>query len=138
MYALRHIGPLFTAFGFAVFIGFSLGCMNLGLGGPTEVVTPMVVEKGVQRGKSFAPYAQEMTVYYPQPYVSPPNLEFEDEGKSQLIIIDQKPDCFRVKNTHVGREFMWKARGVLATSARAPAYHGTVQATFGSPQTPRN
>jgi hypothetical protein len=133
-----HLSPsrLAAALGMALFVGFSLGCMNLNFGGRHEVVSPTIVEEGVQRGKAYAPYAQDVRVYYPQPYATPPNLEFEDDGKTQLIIMDQRADFFCVKNTQIGRDFSWKARGVLASNAKAPSGSGAAQASFGTPQTP--
>ena len=130
-------GRLLAALGLAAFVGFSLGCMNLSFGGRHEYVSPSseTISDGVQRGKAFAPYATDVTVYYPQPYASPPNLEFEDDAKTQLVIVDQKADYFRVKNTHLGREFSWKARGVLAGNVKS-AGSGSMQAGFGQPQAP--
>lgn len=130
---------LVVGLGVCAFIGFSLGCMNLSFGGRHEYVSSPKdgesVTDGLQRGKAYAGYAQELSVYYPIAYVSPPNLEFEDDAKSQLVIVDQKPDHFRVKNTHVGVEFTWKARGVLAPNAKASPVNSGTQANFGPPNT---
>jgi hypothetical protein len=131
---------LFAGLGIAIFIGFSLGCMNLSFGGRTEVVTKESdsIADGVQRGKAYADYGQEVVIYYPIPYASPPNLEIENDGKRYLHIVEQKPDCFKVKNNHVGVEIAWKARGVLVANvnAKSSTGGGTVQASFGTPQTP--
>jgi len=128
--------------GAAAFVAFSLGCMNLSFGGRTEVLPPAVKEQevsaeGIQRGKAFAGYAQEVCVYYPVPYVSPPNLEFEDQdSRRQVQIVDQKADHFRIKNTHLAVEIPWKARGVLATNVRPSVPAGANLASPASAPSP--
>jgi hypothetical protein len=53
---------------------------------------------------------EEQDVFYPVPYISPPNLVVHDSF-SCVMVTEQKPDRFRVKaNGPV--DFTWKARGV--------------------------
>ncbi len=132
-------GRVVVGLGLAAFVAFSIGCMNLTFGGRHEIASPKEAEvaaEGLQRGKSYAPYAQEVTVYYPVPYASPPNLEFEDDAKRQFIVMEQRPDCFKIKNTQVGAEFTWKARGSLTASAKTPNTSGAIQATLAPAQEP--
>lgn len=122
-----------------LFVGFSLGCMNLSFGGKTQVVSPTSQETpgdGLQRGKVYVPQGQEVCVYYPVPYLSPPNLEFEDsDNKRHLQIVDQKPDHVRVKNTNSWPvEVPWKARGMMVTSAKTSDTSSSVQASVPSAQ----
>jgi hypothetical protein len=124
---LRHasLKHLLLGCGGLLFVGFSLGCMSFSIGGRTQVVPPpadsTAREDGVQRGKAFVPAGQEMTVYYPTPYTSTPNLEFEEsDNKRNFQIVDQKPDHFRVKNLSPwSADVPWKARGIAVTAARA-------------------
>lgn len=119
----RILGRVFVVFGSGVAVAFALGCMNLSFGGKT-VVTPAsdspAKEEGLQRGKAHVPHGQEISVYYPVPYNSPPNLEFEGaDGGRHFQVIDQKPDCFRVKNMNsMNAELAWKARGIPVTTAK--------------------
>ncbi len=99
-----------------LFVGFSLGCMNLNFGGKNDVSSPTSQEdksatEGLQRGKAFVPPGGEVCVYYPVPYLSPPNLEFEDsDSKRRIQIVEQRPDYVRLKNTSaVGFDLPWKA-----------------------------
>jgi hypothetical protein len=119
-----------------LFVGFSLGCMNLSFGGRTQVVSPAAHDDpstadGVQRGKGFVLPGQEVSVYYPVPYAQPPNLQFEEtDKKGYLQIVDQKPDHFRVKNISGWNvDFPWKARGITVASTKAPATSGPPEAT---------
>jgi hypothetical protein len=99
-----------------VFLGISLGCMSFTLGGRTEVVSKEEVG-GLQRGKASLAPGEELVVYYPAPYASPPNLEMEDPSLFHAgRIIEQRPDGFRIKNTSSHAvELAWKARGVKAS-----------------------
>jgi hypothetical protein len=113
-----------------LFVAFSLACMNLSFGGKTEVAAPASDgSEGLQRGKAFVPPGGEICVYYPVPYLSPPNLEFEDsEGKRRIQIVEQRPDYVRLKNTSpFGVDLPWKARGVQSTTAKAPVAAPAVQ-----------
>ncbi len=67
-----------------------------------------------QRGSVSVPHEGEVDVYYPTPYISPPNLE-TDSSFNDHIIVEQKPDHFRVKNTELFPcDVSWTARGKTA------------------------
>jgi hypothetical protein len=121
-----------------LFVGFSVSCMNLNFGGKTEVVAPSDSHsaEGLQRGKVFVPIGQEVNLYYPVPYVSPPNLEFEDaDANRRLHIVDQKPDHVRVKNlSNAPVEVPWKARGITVTAAKATDTTNGAQVTLSAGQ----
>ncbi|VTS01299.1 unnamed protein product [Gemmata massiliana] len=92
---------------------------------PTEAATH-------QRGKAVVPPGDVLEVYYPVPFVSPPNLTtqsiFDD-----CSVIEQKPDHFRIKNSNpFSREVTWEARGVPITAVTTPA----VQIGVGAPPAP--
>jgi hypothetical protein len=128
-----------------LFAGFSLSCMSFSFGGRTQVVSPtpqdsQAAGEGLQRGTAYVPRGQEVRVYYPIPYVSNPNLEFEDsDGKRHLQIVDQKPDHVRVRNTSSSDcEVPWKTRGVLVTTAKTPDTSTAVQATMSTARDQQN
>ncbi len=114
----------------------ALGCMSFTFGGRTEVVSPPPVPGPVagtaewqQMGNVRVPVGEEMTVYYPIPYASPPNLVITGRGGA-CRVIEQKADCFCIKNnSDLPFELGWTARGVKApppvpvvdTPATAPA-----------------
>jgi hypothetical protein len=121
--------------GGVVFLGFSLGCMNLTIGGRTETLAPEDTV-GLQRGRSSLPAGGESVVYYPCPYATPPNLELEDHSpRDSLQIIEQKSDCFRVKNLGPSPiDVSWKARGVRTITPAAPP--PTVTLSSATPASP--
>lgn len=96
-----------------LFTAFALGCMSLSFGGRTEVV-PADGPCGAQTGQVNVPGQEEAVIYYPVPYLTPPNLVL-DAGCVSCRIVDQKPDHFRVKNLGAGAELItWKSRGLKA------------------------
>src|SRR5262249_11773804 len=111
---------LAAAVGSGAFLAFSLGCMSLSYStGPGECYK---VEDGIcqQSGKVVLTSNNEIAIYYPSPYPSPPNLVVESPW-DDYIITDQKPDHFRIKNaSNFSRHITWTARGV-----RVPATIGT-------------
>jgi hypothetical protein len=87
----------------------SMGCLSLNIGGWSQKADdPSVV---AQTGSTAIPKGQEATVYYPKPYASPPNLELDDTFRNYKII-EQKADCFRVRNESGTWDLKWTARGV--------------------------
>jgi hypothetical protein len=89
-----------------VLLATFLGCMSIG--GRTEIVN-RDDRSSTQSGKVTLAGKQELDVFYPVAYVSPPNLEFEEE----CVVVEQKADHFRVKNTSpFSRVITWTARGV--------------------------
>jgi hypothetical protein len=90
----------------------AIGCMSFSFGDRTEVVAPGVPYTR-QTGLVSVPPGQELTIYYPNPYQSPPNLVIADPSHD-CHVSEQHPDYFRVKNDSAGlRDFEWTARGTL-------------------------
>jgi hypothetical protein len=100
-----------------------LGCMG-GLSRPIAVAPPAPEEPLLtQRGKVAVPDDVVVEVFYPWPYLSPPNLTLEGSFPSLFIIEEQKADHFKVKkNGHwTGpSEVFWCARG-LRTPVPSPS-----------------
>jgi hypothetical protein len=103
----------------ALMLTIIMGCMSLQIGcktGPDGTIC--------QEGKVSLEGHQELDVYYPVPYASPPNLEIE--GDSGFDIIEQKADHFRLrcKVLHIGGDgrthWNWKARGPKCSPGAAP------------------
>lgn len=127
----RHRRRGYVAAGAAlVALVSSMGCLNLQFGGkssPTE--DPSVVP---QTSSITIPKGQELTVYYPKPYASPPNLEV-DNSSPNCKLIEQKADHFRVRNDGAAPLTMtWTARGVPGQ----PAGVGAQPAVVAVPGTP--
>jgi hypothetical protein len=102
-----------------VFVVICLGCMSIG--GRTEYVTHDD-HSSTQSGQATLRGGQELEVYYPAPYAHPPNLELEKGAEDSAVVVEQKADHFRVKNTGLwSRTVSWKARGVPTSSASPPA-----------------
>jgi hypothetical protein len=96
------------------FLAISLGCMCLSFGERTEVIAPDGPYTRQTGSLTVAP-GQELAVYYPSPYPSPPNLVVDDRSH-QCQIIEQRPDCFRVKNvSSTPQELTWTSRGLRGT-----------------------
>jgi hypothetical protein len=57
---------------------------------------------------------EEVDVFYPIPYGSPPNVTLNCVFHSyEFVLVGQFPDHFRVKNTgHFAGEVTWEAKGV--------------------------
>jgi hypothetical protein len=93
----------------AVCLMASMGCLALNFGTwSTHTEDASVVS---QTGSVTIAKGQEATVYYPKAYASPPNLELDDTWHSYKII-EQKADCFRVRNDSGTWALNWTARGV--------------------------
>ena len=74
-----------------------------------------------QEGVVTLPRLMEQDVYYPVPYVGPPNLTIESPFQ-HCVLMSQKADHFRVMNTcNTGPEDVhWKAKGVKVLLGAAP------------------
>lgn len=84
-----------------------LGCMSISFGGKNVCCTDPA-EPFEQKGELCLAAQGEIDVYYPVPYVSPPNLTV-DGPAHKVLVLDQKPDHFRVAGTG---KLTWVARGV--------------------------
>jgi hypothetical protein len=84
-----------------------LGCMSLSIGCKTEPDGTVC-----QEGKVSLHKGQELDVYYPAPYASPPNLELSGDC-DKCDIIEQKADHFRIRcNDPCDATPHWQARGL--------------------------
>jgi hypothetical protein len=107
---LRRLAGIASALAWLAII---LGCMSLSIGDRT--VLPDDRLSYAQEGSVRVEIGQELDVYYPVPYASPPNLEIK--GPGSYTIVDQQADHFRVRakvegNTIGWEGFDWTARGV--------------------------
>src|SRR4051812_19539475 len=79
-----------------LFLVIVLGCMSLSIGGHHESIAND--ESGpAEHGKVTVPAHQELDVYYPAGFVSPPNLAVESTW-DDCVVVSQAPDHFRIKN----------------------------------------
>lgn len=126
-----------------VFAASTLGCMSLSFGERKEVVSPPVPVPPLvpvpaplsddgpitqTGGQQIAP-GDEVTIYYPMPFQSPPNLVISENsgGPSPTCyyLIDQKADCFRIRNaTATTCRFPWTARGLKQIAPVPPVNTG--------------
>jgi hypothetical protein len=107
---LRRTAGVASAFAWLAII---LGCMSLSIGERTTLPDDRLAY--TQEGSAHIEIGQELDVYYPVPYASPPNLELK--GLGSYTIVDQQADHFRVRakvegNTIGWEGFDWTARGV--------------------------
>ncbi len=94
-------------------VAILLGCMNI------CVDRSISVEDGICKQTGTVPVqgAQELDVYYPIAYNTPPNLHLKSNF-DDAVPIAQHPDHFRVKNTtNFVREVTWEAKGVRQAPA---------------------
>jgi hypothetical protein len=109
-----------VALGSVVFLAFCLGCMNFSFGGKSDVVAAADAEIA-QKGKTFVRPGEEICVYYPAPFQSPPNLELVNNAYI-VQITEQRADHFRVKNMgQAGVNLSWEARGVKVAPSVVPS-----------------
>jgi hypothetical protein len=109
-----------------------LGCMSLNFGTRTEVIQHDDVSY-MQTGKVSVPGGQEIEVYYPIPYGSPPNLELCSDW-DHCVVVQQKADHFRVKNNRLlSTECKWTARGMRVAPPAPPGFPPPV---IGPPPVP--
>ncbi len=70
-----------------------------------------------QKGALTFGNGEPVTVYYPVPFASPPNLEIRDQP-NKCKIIDQRADCFRIVQDGPGvPPVHWTARGVTVPAS---------------------
>jgi|SRR5947209_4148889 len=102
------------------FLTLGVGCMSFSFGGRTEVVSPHETSAiadvtAEQKGHAQLASGDEITVYYPVPFASPPNLVIHDPA-STCRVVEQRADCFRIKNNASVAPWRydigWTARGV--------------------------
>jgi hypothetical protein len=73
---------------------------------------------------------QEIDVYYPAPFASPPNLETSPvDPFFGSVVVEQKADHFRIKSqSPFVREVTWQACGVVASQANSTQIKAVIQA----------
>ena len=96
----------------AATLAWSVGCQAV-------QISPSTNDLSHQHGATILPAGQELDVYYPAPFSSPPNL-LTKSIFNDCLVVEQQPDHFRIKNpTPFSREVSWEARG-LPVTAPAP------------------
>ncbi len=127
----RAVSPWLRALallGATTFLGLTLGCMSLNIGGRTEVVEP--ADPHLERGSLTVPAHQSIDVYYPNPYVATPNLTVENAW-NDCKIEEQQPNHFRIYNPGpFSRDISWKTRGEKMPK---DALMQTAKAALGTP-----
>ena len=94
------------------------GCICLSFGGCEHSEADGVL---TQTGKVTCKYESQVTVYYPVPYASPPNLEIHDLARN-FSLLEQRADCFRIVQVSPGLPNVeWTARGMRAPAAIPPS-----------------
>src|SRR5207253_11137581 len=104
-----------------LFAGSALGCMSFSIGGRTEVVAPD--GSCSETGTAYLLPGEDLFVYYPIPFVSPPNLVLANKYASQQYqLIEQRSDGFRLKNLDAlgNASIEWTARGIKVVPTAAP------------------
>jgi hypothetical protein len=94
------------------------GCIALSFGGCEHAEASGVL---TQSGKVTCKCESQVTVYYPVPYASPPNLEIHDQARN-FSLLEQRADCFRIVQVSPGLPNVdWTARGVRSPATIAPS-----------------
>jgi hypothetical protein len=75
---------------------------------------------------------EPITVYYPVPYASPPNLEIHDSFHN-CRILEQRADGFRIVQDNPVLTFTWTARGVKSAPAAQPVAPASVAVLPAAP-----
>jgi hypothetical protein len=101
----------------AVLVVIFLGCMSLSIGERAISSSSGTVDGDVlcQQGKLKLGSNCAQVVYYPIPYASPPNLQFDEEDDmGDCVLEEQRADCFTVRRKTAGNALTvtWHARGV--------------------------
>jgi hypothetical protein len=109
---LRRMAGVASAFAWLAII---LGCMSLSIGERTTLPDDRLAY--TQEGSVRVEIGQELDVYYPVPYASPPNLEFK--GPGSYTIVDQQADHFRVRAKVESNSIGWVACDWTARGVRA-------------------
>jgi hypothetical protein len=98
----------------------STGCICLSFGGwggheskeSCDSEHPSTGGAVTQKGNLTFGNGEPVTVYYPVPFASPPNLEIRDQF-SKCRIIEQRADCFKIVQDGPSIPSVhWTARGV--------------------------
>ena len=129
--ARRLLGAAAGTFALAVI----LGCMNISFEGRRHIIHNDD-QTYSQTGTLEVPAGQELEIFYPMPYAAPPNLVVTSTF-SECLIVEQRPDHFRVKNTMSSpRELTWTARGLKGPPAMIVAQPPVVTASLPDPIPP--
>ncbi len=66
-----------------------------------------------QQGEMTVPAGETVDVFFPIPYVSPPNVTLSGSFADDVVISDQKADSFKLKNRSksFSRSVHWRAEG---------------------------
>jgi hypothetical protein len=118
----------------ATFVLIILGCMSLSFGGLSIGCRSEPDGTLCQEGDLKLLAGQDQEIFYPIPYVSPPNLELSGDV-DHCEIVEQKPDHFRIRNPKGATSCPhWRARGLRAAPT-PPAVFVTAPpaASYGPP-----
>jgi hypothetical protein len=105
----------------ALILVIILGCMSIAIGNRSTEESSITPEGTlVQTGEAMVQDHDTETVYYPVPYISPPNLEISSSF-DDCVVVEQAGDHFRVKNPSAFcRKVTWKARGLRVSVTPPP------------------
>jgi hypothetical protein len=105
------------------------GCICLAFGGREQRDSE---EPFTQNGKVMVQQGQELDVYYPVPYASPPNLQIDDTLNVH-VIVDQQADHFRLRNAGFAKASAWPGVEWTARGMRAPTPSPATPAPTAAP-----
>jgi hypothetical protein len=127
------------ALGGGVIVLIILGCMSLSFGGLSIGCKTEPDGTVCQEGKVSMHRGQELDVYYPVPYASPPNLELSGDA-DKCEIVEQKADHFRIRcKDPCDATPHWQARGLRCPPpAPTPTVIVTPPASPPAPPPPTN
>lgn len=128
----RPVGAVAGALVLLIF----LGCMSLSI---KVGCKPEPDGTTCQEGQVYLRKGQELDVYYPFSYASPPNLELSGDS-DDCEIIEQKADHFHIRYSgSIYARPHWKARGLKCLPPGAtPAVIVSPQASPPDPPPPTN
>jgi hypothetical protein len=131
----RQVGALAGTILILIF----LGCMSLSFGGLSIGCKTEPDGTICQEGKTSVHKGEELDVYYPVPYASPPNLVLCGSS-DDCEIIEQKADHFRIRcKGPFDRTPQWQARGLRCPPPGAtPTVVVTPPAPPAAPPPPTN
>lgn len=94
-----------------------LGCMSISIGKFTGSTFTDDAGALCQSDEEEIKPGCEQDIYYPIPYASVPHLTLSSTPFDQVVLVEQREDRFRVRNTGAFTyKITWKAKGLRATT----------------------